>query len=379
MRITDITSSAYRIPLSEKWVSAKYLITHHEYVVTEIETDRGVTGVGWCSTIGVGALAIVSLIESYMAPMLLGEDPRNVERIWTKLWEDSHFAGPGGLTTLAIATIDIALWDIRAKDAGLPLYQLIGGMKDVVDVYASAVNLHLTEDQLLEQVEGHLALGYEVFKLKIGRQDPAEDLNRTRAVRKVIGKSRTLLLDVNQKWKAAEAVSRLRVLAEIRPGWIEEPLLSDDIDGHVHVRAHGGIPVAVGEQLCNRFEFWNYVKRNAADVLQPNVWKVGGITEWLKVAHMAQHANLLIAPHDSLELSVHLVAAVANGYMVENIFGGNLTDLGIIEEPVIIESGRVRLPRKPGHGIAFNKSALSRFVLAPGSVIEREPAVHAGQ
>jgi L-alanine-DL-glutamate epimerase-like enolase superfamily enzyme len=378
MRIAAVTSRAYRLPLAEAWVSAKYRITHHEYVITEIVTDDGRRGTGWCQTIGVGALSVAALVQSYLAGMVIGEDPRNTERIWSALWEDCHFAGPSGISTLAIATIDIALWDLKAQAANMPLHRLIGGMRDEVGVYASAVNLHLSEDALLAQVEEHLAAGYAVFKIKIGRNAFDEDLARARAVRKAIGQRRALMLDVNQRWSAGLAVSRLHALRELSPDWIEEPLLSDDVRGHALVRAQGGVPVAVGEQLGNRFDFWNYIVAEAVDILQPNVWKVGGITEWLKIAHLAQNANLPVAPHNSLELSRHLVAGVQNGLMVENIFGGNLSDLGVVEEPVTIERGRTRIPGRPGHGVVFRQEVLDRYVLAPGQVVERKPSTHAG-
>lgn len=378
MRITEIACGAYRIPLAEPWVSAKYRITHHEYVVTEVRTDDGRLGAGWCQTIGVGALAVSALVRSYLGSMVVGQDPANTERIWSALWEDCHFAGPSGLSTLAIATIDIALWDLKAQAAGLPLHRLLGGMRDEVGVYASAVNLHLTQDELIAQVEQQLSAGYDVFKIKIGRSAFDDDLARVRAVRKAIGPNRALMLDVNQRWTAGLAVARLHALREVRPDWIEEPVLSDDIRGHAHVRAAGGVPVAVGEQLGNRFEFWNYVVAEAVDIVQPNVWKVGGITEWLKIAHMAQHANLPVAPHNSLELSRHLVAGVANGFMVENIFGGNLSDLGVVEDPVVIERGRTRLPERPGHGVVFRKDVLAGYELKPGDVVDRKPSVHGG-
>lgn len=378
MRIADCTVGTYRLPLVEPWVSAKYRITHHEYVITEIRTECGRSGVGWCQTIGVGGLAIEQLVRAYLAPTLRGEDPRNTERIWTRLWEECHFLGPGGVTTLALATIDIALWDIKAKAAGEPLHRLLGGSNDSVGVYASAVNLHLTQDALLAQVDEHLALGYETFKLKIGRSNPVEDLDRMRAVRRLIGPARTLLLDANQRWSSAEARVRLAALAEVGPGWIEEPLLSDDVEGHAGLRRSCAIPVAVGEQLSNRYEFWAYIRAEAADILQPNVWKVGGIGEWMKVAHAAQLANLVVAPHDSLELSCHLVGAIRNGFLVENIFGGNLSDLGVVEEPVTVNRGRVILSQRPGHGVVFRSDVLDAYRLDPTKPVEREPSVHQG-
>lgn len=358
-------------------MSAKYRITHHELVRTRIGTDDGRTGDGWCTTIGVAGLSIASLVNSYLVPLLEGEDARDHERLWERLWQDLHFAGAGGISTLAIATVDIALWDIKAKAAGMPLWRLLGGVRDEIPVYASAVNLHLTLDHLQAQVEQQLSEGYEVFKLKIGRRDFEDDLGRMRAIRKQIGASRTLLLDANQRWTAGEAVARCRALGEVRPGWIEEPLLSDDVAGHAHVRAAGTLPVAIGEQLGNRFDFWNYVRADAADYLQPNVWKVGGITEWMKIAHMAQHANLPVAPHNALELSAHLVGAVPNGWMIENIFGGNLADFGIVDTAPKVVNASVRLGEEPGHGIVFNEAALAPFEMAAG-LVQREPATHAG-
>jgi L-alanine-DL-glutamate epimerase-like enolase superfamily enzyme len=236
----------------------------------------------------------------------------------------------------------------------------------------------LSKDELLRQVEGHLKQGYTAFKLKIGRADHEEDLDRCRAVRALIGRNCELLLDVNQKWKPAEAVQRLRSLAEVSPGFIEEPLLSDDVPGHVHVRAHGGVPVAVGEQLGNKYEFWNYVRAGAADYLQPCPWKVGGITEWMKIAAMAQCANLVLSSHAALELSQHLAAAIPHGSKIENIFGVSLFDLGASLTPVEVKDGAIALPDTPGHGIVFDGPALDRHEVRDGSHVARKATTHGG-
>jgi L-alanine-DL-glutamate epimerase-like enolase superfamily enzyme len=352
-------------------------MTHRELVLVKVETDTGETGIGWCTTAGVGALPVQRLIDAYMVPLVIGEDPRNNERIWQRLWVDCHAAGPGGITTLALSTIDIALWDIKGKLAREPLYRLLGGARDTVGIYASAINLHLTQDQLLAQVEDHLRQGYAAFKLKVGRADAAEDLARCRAVRKLIG-SRDLMLDANQKWSAGEAAQRCRGLVEVAPLFIEEPLLSDDVAGHAHVRAHGGVPVAMGESLCNRFEFWNYVRAEAVDYLQPDVGKVGGITEFLKIAALAQCANLVVSPHGVLELSLHLAGAIPNASKVENIFGLSLHELGATTAPVQIVDGTIALPQAPGHGVVFDGPALAAHEITAGAAFAREAITHAG-
>jgi len=364
MKITRVAFQYYRIPLKQTLISAKFTLTHRELVTVEVETDAGMKGMGWFTTPGVGARAASMLAQEHMAPLLIGEDPRHNERIWERLWSKCHFAGPGGLTTLAISGIDIALWDIKGKLAGEPLYRLLGGASSDVGVYASSINLHLDKPALLDQVDGQLAAGYRAFKMKLGRPTIEEDLDRCRAVRERIGPEAELMLDANQKWRSGEAVQHCAVLAEVNPLFIEEPILSDDVGGHARLRAVSAIPVAVGEQLCNKFEFWNYVRSDAADVLQPCVWKIGGITEWLKVAAMAQAANLVTSPHGALELSLHLAAAVPRCDKIENIFGVSLYELGVTTRETPIVGGRATPPDSPGHGVVFDGPALQNFRIA---------------
>ena len=377
MKITNVTTRAYRLPLREKMISSKFTMTHRELVMAIIETDEGLTGTGWFTTAGVGALAARTLIDAYLAPFLLNEDPRNNERIWNKLWSDCHAAGPGGITTLALSAIDIALWDIKGKKAGEPLHRLLGGVRDKVGIYASAINLHLSKDGLLAQVEDHMSQGYTGFKLKVGKPDAEEDLDRCRAVRKLIGGGRHLMLDANQKWTAGDAVQRCRGLAEITPVFVEEPILSDDVPGHAHIRANGGVPLALGETLCNRFDFWNYVHMDAVDIVQPDVWKVGGITEFMKIAMLAQCASLVVSPHGALEISMHLAGAIPNCAMIENIFGLSLHDLGASATPVEIRNGVIALPDTPGHGVVFDGPALAGHEMHGTGPIKRESVISA--
>jgi len=347
-------------------------MTHRELVLVEIETASGETGIGWCTTAGVGAAAVQALIAGYLAPMLSGMDPRHTERIWARLWMECHAAGPAGITTLAISAIDIALWDLKAKAVGEPLHRLLGGARDSVEVYASAINLHLTEDQLIEQVRAQRAEGYTAFKIKVGRPGLKDDLERCQAVREAIGDGGRLMLDANQKWSIGEAVQRMAILSETSPLFIEEPLLSDDVNGHKKLRDAVGVPIAVGEQLCNRFEFWNYVREGAAEFLQPDVWKVGGITEFLKIAALGAAANIPISPHGAAELSVHLAAALPNALHVENIFGLNLFDFGATSTPMPISEGRTVPGTAPGHGVVFDGD-LAGHEITLGEAIDRAP------
>ncbi|WP_345900308.1 mandelate racemase/muconate lactonizing enzyme family protein, partial [Martelella sp. UBA3392] len=321
MKITEVRCSGYRLPLKQPFTSSRVTMTHRELVLVEVNTSDGQSGTGWCTTAGVGAASAEALITGYLAPMLTGMDPRNTEQVWQRLWMECHAAGPGGITTLALSAIDIAMWDLKAKAAGEPLYRLLGGARSTVEVYASAINLHLSKDDLLAQTRGQLEEGYRAFKLKVGRPGLDEDRERVMAVRKLIGPDCQLMLDANQKWSPGEAIQRSRLLLEAAPLFLEEPLLSDTIDGHAALRTAIGMPIAAGEQLCNRFEFWNYIRAGALDFLQPDVWKVGGITEFVKIAALGAAAGIPVSPHGAAELSVHLAAALPNAMHVENIFG----------------------------------------------------------
>jgi L-alanine-DL-glutamate epimerase-like enolase superfamily enzyme len=372
VQIANVTCRAFRLPLKQSFVSSRVTMTHRELVTVEVQSNTGETGVGWCTTAGVGATAIQALIIGYLAPMLEGLDPRHTERIWDRLWMECHAAGPAGITTLAVAAIDIALWDLKARSLGEPLHRLLGGYRDSVEVYASAINLHLSQEALVEQVAAHRAQGYTAFKLKVGRPGLREDIERCLAVRKEIGDDGKLMLDANQKWSVAEALQRLPLLAEAAPLFIEEPILSDDVSGHRRLR-EARMPIAVGEQLCNRFEFWNYVREGAADILQPDVWKVGGITEFLKIAALGAAANLPISPHGAAELSVHLAAALPNALHVENIFGLNLFDFGATNEPMTVSNGRAVPGQAPGHGVSIDWDSIRDHELSPGVPIRRTP------
>jgi L-alanine-DL-glutamate epimerase-like enolase superfamily enzyme len=300
------------------------------------------------------------LVNAYLAPLVRGLDARDVERVWARCWWELHSLGSAGLTRLAVATIDIALWDLLAQQAGLPLYRLLGGARDRIAAYASGINAHLDAGGLREQMRGFLDRGYRAVKMKVGRDDPAEDVERVAAVRDAVGPGVEVMLDANQKWTPAEAVRRARRLRRFDPAWLEEPVLADDREGHVRVRREAGVPLAAGETLSTRYEFADFLRAGALDVVQADVVRTGGFTEWLKVARLAEGFNRPVAPHFVLELSVHALCAVPNGMILEDLQGGSLTDLGLLAEPIRVERGALAPPARPGHGVVFDERALAR-------------------
>ncbi|QOL82524.1 mandelate racemase/muconate lactonizing enzyme family protein [Pseudooceanicola spongiae] len=367
-RIESFSVSIFRVPLAKPWVSAAHAITHHEHILVEVTLEGGLTGTGWCSTMGNAGMAVAALARSYLGPMLIGRDVHDHEALWNELWRRSHQPGPGGIAALAVAGFDLALWDLRGKLAGLPVRKLIGGAADSLEVYASAVNLHLSEAALVEQTRGFLEAGNRLFKIKVGRPEVEDDLSRIAAVRKVIG-NRPLMLDANQRFKPGEALRRITAYARFDPVWMEEPMASDDVDGHARLASVSPTPIALGEEVSTRYEFWRYVSSGAVHYLQPNVLKVGGITEWLKIAHLGNCANLTIAPHGALEASVIVAAAIPGCYPVENIDGGSFMDQGIAHHAAAPVYGKVILSDAPGLGVDFDRAALAPYAAGPDTVV----------
>ncbi len=364
MRIEAIQTNLYRVPPSVRISDSIQSINTWEWIITTIHTDLGLAGTGWSYTLGMGGSALRAIIDDYLAPILVGMEIVNIERIWQKCWQELHANGPGGFTTLAIAPIDIALWDLLGKHAGQPLYKLLGGARESIPAYGSGINMHLEGEALAEQMRGFLAAGYRSVKMKVGRENPEEDVERVATVRKTIGNAVGLLLDANQKWSAGEAVQRVRMLERFHPNWIEEPILADDIPGHTHARAHLAVPIALGETLFTRYQFADYIRANAVDIVQADIPRVGGFTEWLKIAKLAEAHNLPVAPHFAVELSVHALCAVPNGLILEDLQGGSLTDLGLLAEPWRAMNGIGVPPQRPGHGFVWNQDALAKYLVS---------------
>jgi L-alanine-DL-glutamate epimerase-like enolase superfamily enzyme len=361
VRVKDLTVRLYRIPPPIRIQDSIQRVANWEWLVTTLTTDAGLTGTGFAYTGGLGGTAIRELVDTYVAPLVRGQDPQDVERIWTRCWWELHSLGSAGLTRYALASVDVALWDILAKHAGLPLYRLLGGARDRIRAYGSGINAHLDGEPLLDQMRGFLDRGYRAVKMKIGRDNPEEDVERVGAVRQLVGPEVLLMLDANQKWTAGEAVRRARTLARFAPFWLEEPVLADDRVAHCRVREGGGIPLAAGETMYTRYEFADFMRSGALDVVQADVVRVGGFTEWLKVAKLAESFNLPVAPHFVMELSIHALCAVPNGLILEDLQGGSLTDLGLLAEPIRVERGELAPPSRPGHGIVLDDAALRRY------------------
>lgn len=361
MKIVDIQTSVYRIPPAIPWEDATHSVLGIEYILTRISTDSGVEGIGISYTVGVGGTAVKTLIDDYLANMVIGKDPCSIEEIWKDAYGQLKRCGDGGINTLAIAAIDVGLWDIQGKVCRKPVHKLLGGCNERIPVYASGIDFHLDIPELLELMRSYLAEGYSVIKMKVGKNDISEDMERICKVKEVLGPRRKLLVDANQAWSASQAVQSCKLLDRLGLGWIEEPMSSLDLAGHAELKRKICTPVAVGESLYYKHQFRDYLQNNAVDFIQADIARVGGITEWVKIAHLADAWHKPMAPHYLMELSLQVLCGVPNGYILENVKGGSLSELGVVKSPVRIADGYGYPSSEPGHGIQFNYEILEKY------------------
>lgn len=358
-RIAWIELSSVTLPLAAPVSDAKVLtgrqrpMTEVVFLFAEIGTEQGHEGVGFGYSKragGPGQFAHAAEI----APAAVGEDPSDIGRIGTKLAWAGASAGRGGLAGQAIAAIDIALWDLKARRAGLPLAKLLGAHRDSVRCYDTTGGfLGAPLEEVLDNAAASAGAGIGGVKIKVGHPDHAEDLRRVAAVRERLGDGFPLMVDANQQWDRPAARRMGRALEEFGLTWIEEPLDAHDAEGHAALVRALDTPVASGEMLTSVAEHRELIDRGAVDVLQPDAPRIGGITGFLKVAALAEHRHLALAPHFAMEIHLHLAAAYPSEPWVEHFDW-----LGpLFEERLTIEGGRMHVPSRPGLGITLSERA----------------------
>jgi L-alanine-DL-glutamate epimerase-like enolase superfamily enzyme len=357
MRIEVVETQLARLPLQSAWQDAIQDVTHIELVVTDVTTETGLVGTGFAYTGGVGGRTLKAMLEHDIAPFVIGR-PAAPRGLWHKCWHHLHNLGGGGVTTTALAALDIALWDLAAKEVGKSLVALLGPVRERVLAYASGINLNKSEAELVEQVQGWRAAGFKAFKIKVGKPEIEEDVERLTKVREVAGRL-PVMVDANQGWDIGRAARAIDALTPLSPYWIEEPLLADDVDGHARLRPLIRTPIALGENVYTLQQFAQFLARGGCDFVQADVVRVGGITPYLEIAALARAWGVPLAPHFMMELSGQLLCCLPHGHILESIDGGSLTDLGALAEPIRIEDGWFTPPDRPGHGIVFDRAVLA--------------------
>lgn len=350
--IASIRVGRVAVPLTRPWAADVTTIT---VLPVEVRCSDGIVGHGFSWTPTIGGGAVRAFLDEELAPWFAGR-PADPTALWADAWAHVHEAGGGGVTTIALAGVDLALWDAAARRADASVTELLGRQHDRLPVYGSGVNLHYSLDELVAQVRRWVEAGHRAVKVKIGKPDPHEDLDRMRAVREVLGPDRELMVDANQRWDLPAAERALTLLAEVRPAWIEEPLRADDLAAHRELATRTGIPIAVGENLHTVHRFREAMDAGAV-VLQPNVVRVGGITPFLQIAREVRAAGLTLAPHLLPELSAQLAFVLPETCWVEDVEDARFATLGALaEEPALeFDGGWVSGGAQRGLGIRFRE------------------------
>ena len=349
------------LPLTAPISDAKVLtgrqkpLTEIAFIFAEIKTRDGHDGIGFGYSKRAGGPGLYAHAKE-IAPELLGEDPNDIAKIWNKLMWAGASMGRSGLTSQAIAPFDIALWDLKAKRAKLPLAKLLGAHRDSVQCYnTSGGYLSMPLDQVLANIDASRDNGIGGIKIKVGQPDTAIDLARVTAVRKRLGESFPLMVDANQQWDRTTAQRFGRVLEQFNLTWIEEPLDAYDIEGHAALSASLDTPIATGEMLTSFGEHAQLIMAHASDFVQPDAPRVGGITPFLQIMSLADFKGLKLAPHFAMEIHLHLAAAFPQEPWLEHFEWLE----PMFNERLELRNGRMIVPDRPGLGFSLSEQALA--------------------
>ncbi|MCL5109284.1 MAG: mandelate racemase/muconate lactonizing enzyme family protein [Chloroflexi bacterium] len=391
MRITDVTTLKLAYDCPEPMADAVHYISARRALIVQVHTDEGYVGLGEAGGFGGSAESVEAIILQDLRPKLLGQDPFNTERLWQMMYIPHVQRGRHGLHSMAIAGVDVALWDIVGQATGLPLYKLLGGYRDELMAYASGgfYSESRTPQRLAEEMAGYAEAGFRFVKMKVGR-DPStllhplpltppadfanstleQDVERVRLVRQAIGPRVGLAVDANSVWTPSQAIKMGREFQRFDVAWLEEPVPNQDVSGSAEVARALDLPVAGYEQTNGLYGFRELAERRAVDIVQPDVIWAGGITECRKIAALAAAYHLPCMPHVfssglSLVANLHFVASLPNGQLLEFDRNPNPLRDELFEEPLTLDNrGLVRLPQRPGLGVRLNEATVAKYRVA---------------
>jgi L-alanine-DL-glutamate epimerase-like enolase superfamily enzyme len=354
------------VPLEQETSIAKRAITERHYTLVRVRDERGLAGTGFCYGGSLAGHIVTVAVRDMLRDILLGRDAHEVEALWEEMFHQSLLHGRRGSVMRAISAIDIALWDLLGKQAGLPLHKLLGSYRaKTVPAYASGGYYvpGKTTDDLAREVKGYVEMGFPAVKIKVGRVGVAEDVERVRACRAALGPEVPLFLDANNAWRdAPSAIAATRHFETVGIDWMEEPVFPDDIEASAAVARAVDVPIATGEIEATRWGFQALIQAGAASILQPDAAVCGGITEWRRIAALAAAHNIPVAPHWFADLHVHLVAATPNATWVEYFTDTQVLNfMRLLKGSLAIRDGRLVLPEGEGLCMDWDEAAIERW------------------
>lgn len=377
MKITSLKAIAVRVPVKRPTRISTRVLDKRDYVLVRIKReDADLEGVGYVYAGTSGGALVAEAVNAILAPLLLGRSADDIVGAWDAMYQETLLHGRRGAVMRAISAVDIGLWDLAAKRAGLPLAVLLGGSTAPVSAYASGgyyqPDAGPWSDAVAREIEANLEAGFTDHKIKVGGLSVAEDAERVKSATAVMGGSGRLAIDANNAYRSvAEAETALRAFEDAAGDtglwWFEEPLSPDDVRGHARLRERSRTPIATGEIAGSRWEFRELIELGGADILQSDAGVMGGVTEFLRVAAAAATFALPVAPHWHANLHAHLAAAITNCLTVEHFaLEKDIYNFELLLEPesrMAVDAGRVVIPECPGVGVSFAEDVVERFAV----------------
>ena len=358
MKVTRVETRCVTVKLDKPIGSALGQLHSFGCILVFVHCDSGIVGENLIFTLNARRTRVLQSMVEEMADLVIGRDAGHIAGFWARAWRDINFLGHKGVPVVGISALDGALWDALGKMSNLPLYRILGGAQDRVPVYHSGgLWLSSSDKELVAEAERFAAAGFRAMKMRLGSPEPATDVARVRAVRTAIGPKIKLMADANQGLTESQAIRLGRALEEFDLTWFEEPLPAWDLDGLARVAAALDTPIASGETEYTRYGFRRMLELRSADILMPDLQRVGGVSEFIRVGHMAESYDIPVSSHLFPETSLQVLGALANTIYLEYMPWFSK----LYNETIKFAEGQAIVPERPGWGFTFNQDYVSHL------------------